>query len=124
CMDRRCAVLAAVLLCLALTGRAWAQPDVIATTEPPVPKKPQAALEPLPVKSPRPAAEVAKYLEPLTTNDAVFEVTLGQSRLLTLKADLKDQSFVGIGDPTIIDFRIINARQIRIVGDRLGVTDL
>src|SRR5579885_2020106 len=96
CIDRRRPVLATVLLCLTLAGRVSAQPEVIATTEPSAPKKPQAALEPLPVKSPRPAAETARIVEPLSTNDGVIEITLGQSRVLSFKNELKNLATVGV----------------------------
>jgi pilus assembly protein CpaC len=121
CIDRRRPVLAAVLLCLALAGRAGAQPEVIATAEPQVPKKPQAPLEPLPVKDSRTPPDVAKFMEPLTTNDGVFELTLGQSRVLTIKSDAKG---FGVGDPSVVDFNVISPRQYRLVGMRLGVTDV
>src|SRR5438046_2248792 len=35
----------------------------------------------------------------------------------------KDEAWVAVGDPTIIEFVVLNARQIRIVGLRMGTTD-
>jgi pilus assembly protein CpaC len=63
----------------------------------------------------------------LSRNDSTFEVYLSQGRVLTLKEDLtrgKGEALVAVGDPTVIDFVVINARQVRIIGQRLGVTDL
>jgi pilus assembly protein CpaC len=123
-LDRRRPFLAAFLLCLAFVGRVAAQTQVIAEAEHPAPKYPQACLDPLPGRGPRPLPEVTSFVDKLTSNDATFDVILGQSRILPLKVDLKDRpTSVAVGDPTVIDFNIINTRQIRIVGQRLGVTD-
>jgi pilus assembly protein CpaC len=64
------------------------------------------------------------FVDDLSTNDAVFEVTLGQARILTIKEKMKVPALVAIGDPSVIDFSVLNNRQIRILGQRIGVTDL
>jgi pilus assembly protein CpaC len=123
--------LATSLICLALAGRLSAQVgEGAAAQEPlPAPPKTEAGPEPLPVRSPRPPAEVSAAVGKLTTNDATFEVILGQSRILPLKIDLskpelKDRVSVAVGDPSVADFNVINTQQLRIVGQRIGVTDL
>lgn len=64
----------------------------------------------------------------VSTTDGAFEVILGQGRLLTLKADLGvpggHKPLLAIGDPTIAEFLLVGPRQIRVLGLRLGVTDL
>jgi pilus assembly protein CpaC len=85
---------------------------------------------PVPPKPPRPLSgpdAMTSFVDNLTTNDGAFEVVVGQGRILTLKEDLakgKNEALVAVGDPTVIDFIVINPRQIRIVGDRVGITDL
>jgi pilus assembly protein CpaC len=53
---------------------------------------------------------------------------VGQGRILTTKEDLtapgRPPALIAVGDPTVIDFAVISPRQIRIVGSRIGVTDL
>jgi pilus assembly protein CpaC len=76
------------------------------------------------VRAPLPPAEVAKYVQNVSSNDAAFQVVVGQARVLTLKEDIKlPPHLVGVGDPTIIDFNVINTRQVRIIGQRIGITD-
>jgi pilus assembly protein CpaC len=50
------------------------------------------------------------------------EVIVGQSRILTLKEDLKG-ALVAVGDPSVLNFNILSTRQIRLLGERIGVTD-
>jgi len=88
------------------------------------------ALPPVPEQKPRPikgAGSVADFVENVSKNDAIMEVIVGQSRILTTKADLAvagQRARVAVGDPTVVDFAVLNARQIRVVGTRIGVTDL
>jgi pilus assembly protein CpaC len=84
-----------------------------------------------PEKAPRPATgagSVAEFVDGITQNDAAFEVLVGQSRILTTKTDLavrgKPAALVAVGDPTVADFQVLSARQIRVGGQRIGVTDL
>jgi pilus assembly protein CpaC len=71
---------------------------------------------------------VSSFVDGLSSNDAGFEVLVGQGRILTLKEDLtvrgKQEPLLAAGDPTVIDFRLVNPRQIRVIGLRIGVTDL
>jgi pilus assembly protein CpaC len=88
-------------------------------------------LTPTPQNAPRPAtgpASVAALVDGLTTNDAQFEVMVGQGRILTVKENLavpgKTPALVAVGDPSVLDFAIVNPRQIRVVGKLMGVTEL
>jgi pilus assembly protein CpaC len=70
---------------------------------------------------------MTSFVDSLSINDGAFEVVVGQGRILTLKEDLakgKNEALIAVGDPTVVDFVVINPRQIRIVGERMGVTDL
>ena len=110
----------------ALLSRPSPQPDLLGCPFPQF----QLTEKGLPEKGPRPPTgpeSVASFVDSISSNDAVFEVVLGQGRILTLKEDLtlgKAQALIAVGDPTTIDFIVINSRQVRIVGQRLGVTDL
>jgi pilus assembly protein CpaC len=71
---------------------------------------------------------ISSFVDGLSGNDATFEVLVGQGRILTLKEDLavrgKQEPLLAAGDPTVIDFKLVNPRQIRVIGLRIGVTDL
>lgn len=71
---------------------------------------------------------IGTFVESLRSNDAMFEVVLGQGRLLTLKSNLavanKPSPVIAVGDPTVVDFEVVGSRQIRVTGRRFGVTDL
>jgi pilus assembly protein CpaC len=120
-------VLALSLSIFPWTGQLTAQPTVCPTeTERGFPQQ----LPPLPEQPPRPASgpdSVASFGE-LSIANSIFEVIAGQARILTVKADLsvpgKPQALIAVGDPSILDFTILNTRQIRLVGQRIGVTDL
>jgi pilus assembly protein CpaC len=92
-------------------------------------------LTPTPQKPPRPPTgkeAVSSFVDSLSTNDSAFEVLLGQGRILTLKEDLEagnaargqPEPLIAVGDPTVVDLVVINARQIRVIGSKMGVTDL
>jgi pilus assembly protein CpaC len=88
-------------------------------------------LTPAPQNAPRPATgpgSVAAFLDGLTTNDAQFEVIVGQGRILTVKENLavpgKTPALIAVGDPSILDFAIVSPRQIRLIGKLMGVTEL
>jgi pilus assembly protein CpaC len=118
-------VLGAIVACLGPTLWAVAQtpPGPNQTGFPPT-------LPGLPQKPPRPAEgpeAVASFIDSLTSNDASFEVVVGQGRILTTKEDIaagKTPALVAAGDPSIIDYVIVSPRQIRVIGLRIGVTDL
>lgn len=88
-------------------------------------------LQTAPERGPRPATgagSVAEFIDGISQNDAVFEVLVGQSRILATKTDLavrgKPAALVAVGDPTVADFQVLSTRQVRIGGQRMGVTDL
>jgi pilus assembly protein CpaC len=89
-----------------------------------------ANLPPLPQKSPRPLTgpdSVTSFIDSLSVNDAGFEIVVGQGRIFTAKEDLGapgKETIIAVGDPSIVDFRIIPPRQLRLIGLRMGVTDL
>jgi pilus assembly protein CpaC len=78
-----------------------------------------------PAKGPQ---SVASFLDGITTNDAMFEVKVGQGRIVTVKENLavagKTPALVAVGDPSVLDFAIVSPRQIRVVGKLMGVTEL
>jgi pilus assembly protein CpaC len=82
----------------------------------------------LPVKPARTTAELSAFVENLGTTDATIEVVVGEGRLLTLKENLavadKTRPLVAVGDPTVVDSVIVGPRQMRLVGQRIGSTDL
>jgi pilus assembly protein CpaC len=89
-----------------------------------------ADLPQLPTAPPRPARgarSTEEFVDPLHGNDAVIKLTVNQARIITLKQDItvgRAQPLIAAGDPTIVDFTVLNSRQIRIIGRGLGVTDL
>jgi pilus assembly protein CpaC len=120
-------VLALILACCGLAGWAAAQPPAC----PPCPYCPPPSPPPVAEKGPRPPTgpeAVSAFVDGLTSNDAAFEVLLGQGRILTTKENLavqgKPPALIALGDPTVVDFVVVSPRQIRLVGKRIGVTDL
>ncbi len=77
---------------------------------------------------PRSTKEIEAFAESLAGNDARIKVVVGQGRLLTLRSDLvqpgQTSPLIAVGDPTIVDFQIIDNRHLRVMGQRIGVTDL
>jgi pilus assembly protein CpaC len=85
----------------------------------------------MPDQPPRPPAgpeAITSFIDSLSVKDGVFEVRVGEGRVLTLKEDIvmpkKGPAMIAAGSPYIIDFVVVSPRQIRIVGLRMGTTDL
>jgi len=84
----------------------------------------------VPLAPPRPAlgpSSVSSFIEPLRGNDAAINLLVNQARILTLKQEMTvgpTQPLIAVGDPTILDFTVLNSRQLRITGRGFGVTDL
>jgi pilus assembly protein CpaC len=84
----------------------------------------------VPLDKPRPAqgpGSVDSFVDSLHGNDATFQVLVNQARILTLKQDIAAgprQALIAVGDPTILDFTVVNSRQLRLIGKGVGVTDL
>ena len=72
------------------------------------------------------------FIDSISKNDAMFELVLGQSRLIVLKDTLIDddaakkvpQSVIAVGNPDVVDFEVLGPRHIRVIGKQVGVTDL
>lgn len=64
----------------------------------------------------------------LSKVDGEFEIIAGTSRLLTLRTEIaregKVRPLIAAGSQQVIDFDVINSRVIRVVGRRIGTTDL
>ena len=70
---------------------------------------------------------VSSFVAGLKGNDAVLEITLGQGRILSTRVDLSGpggKAVIAVGDPSVMDFVVLSPRQIRLIGHRLGTTDL
>jgi pilus assembly protein CpaC len=89
-----------------------------------------ASLLNLPLAKPRPAqgaGSVDSFVDGPFGSDATFKVLVNQARILNLKEDITagpSRALIAVGDPTILDFTIVNSRQLRVVGKGVGVTDL
>jgi pilus assembly protein CpaC len=97
-------------------------------TLPIVPVGPPRNLESDQVVLPKPShGPVAELLDSATTSDAILEVIVGHGRVLTTKEPIAKEgttALVATGDPTVIDFEVAGPRLLRILGRRVGVTDL
>lgn len=70
-----------------------------------------------------------RLFESPETTIGTLEVKLGQGRLVTLLDSLAAPGAAGsptiaVGDPGIADFVVLGPRQVRVIGRRLGTTDL
>lgn len=76
----------------------------------------------------RDLASASSFIEGLGASVGQIEVKVGQGRFVVLKEDLavvgQTPPFLAIGDPTVADFYQVGPRQLRILGKRLGSTDL
>lgn len=75
--------------------------------------------------------QASSLVQRLTASDAAFEVIVGQSRTMILERALEWQEdgdapepSISISDPTVADVMLTGSRQIRILGRKVGVTDL
>jgi hypothetical protein len=54
---------------------------------------------------------VTSFLDSLSVKDGVFEVVVGQGRILTLKEDLaqakKGPAMIAVGSPYVVDFVVL-----------------
>lgn len=75
-------------------------------------------------------SSIAGLIKNVQGQDAVIEIILGRSKILTLQESLTEgnqesTAVVAVSDPAVIDFEVLpNARMIRIFGKGLGSTDL
>lgn len=78
-----------------------------------------------PTVLPRP---VPSFVDSLAKPSSLIEVKLGQGRILALKQQLtgpgQNAPFLAVGDPNVLDFYVVGPQQIRLIGKKLGTTDL
>lgn len=120
------------LLLLALAGLTLAAPVLLLADEEPE-SDDQPAPE-LPAKLENRSLrlkQATSLVQKLTSADAAFEVIVGQSRTMILEQPLELQEdgdnpepAIAISDPSVADVMLTGNRQIRILGRKLGVTDL
>ena len=128
---------AALVVLAAMESRSSAQPPALAGAVPLELTAPSvndaqdsSGLPTVPLEKPRPAqgpGSVDSFVDSLHGNDATFKVLVNQARILTLKQDIApgpNQAMIAVGDPTILDFTVVNSRQLRLIGKGVGVTDL
>jgi pilus assembly protein CpaC len=108
------------MICLGATG-SFAQESMKQTVSAPLDgfnsRLPDAV--PLP---PRPS-----FIESLSPTASVIEVKIGQGRFLTLQEKFaagQQNPIVAVGDPSVVDFFVTRVDQIRLIGKKLGTTDL
>lgn len=69
----------------------------------------------------------SSFIQNVSRHDSTLDIILGQGRLITLKDELSKDgtpAFIAVGDPSVIEFEIVGPRQIRVIGQSMGVTDL
>lgn len=80
------------------------------------------------VPPPQPSSkEISNGIESLSSATSLFQVPLGQGRILNLKSEITEgqsSPLVAIGNPSVIDVTIVSPKQLRITGLRVGITDL
>lgn len=128
---------------------AWSEPPAAARRggiellQPPLPDTPaepliggfEPRLPPVTAKLAPPdlrARAASSFIDSLSKSDAMFEVVLGQARLIALKEDLirtdpeihGGQAMIAVGSPDVIDYEVLDPRHIRVLGKQIGVTDL
>ena len=78
--------------------------------------------------APRNSRGGSSLVESAGVTNGEFSVKVGQGRILTLREDLvvpgQPAPFIAVGDPSVTDFFQVNSRQLRMIGKRLGTTDL
>jgi pilus assembly protein CpaC len=76
----------------------------------------------------RPAEGPRLFLPGQETSVGSLDVKLGQGRLVVLAESLEAPGAasptIAVGDPNVADFVILGPRHVRVIGRRLGVTDL
>jgi pilus assembly protein CpaC len=129
--------LAALVVFAAMPSRSNAQPPAMAGAVPLDLAAPSlndrqdlTDLTAVPLAKPRPTegpSSVDSFVDGLHGSDAAIKVLVNQARILTLKQDITagpNRPLIAVGDPTILDFTVVNSKQIRLIGKGVGVTDL
>lgn len=121
------ALLVLVLTAVGREGRGQAPPP------PPVPVAPAAAspLEAQALPAPAMVREALlgpSLIEGISETNGVIEVKVGRGRFITLREDLavagQPAPFIAVGDPGVADFFQVGPRQLRLIGKKIGRTDL
>ncbi|MBS0265737.1 MAG: pilus assembly protein N-terminal domain-containing protein [Planctomycetes bacterium] len=132
---------AAACVCITSAGFAFSDPEQPGAppTSVPLPEplisgfQPHLPVVPQKLSAPRErSGKNTSFVDSISRNDAMFEVVLGQGRMLLLKEDLAEpeaggksgQALIAVGNPGVADFEILGTRQIRVVGKKIGTTDL
>lgn len=95
----------------------------------PVAYKAQQVVD-LPPPAPEPGGQPASsfFSSPAASSEQFLELVVGQGRTVTLKKEISTEKAVGViavGDPSVADFEVLpNPRFLRVIGKRVGVTDL
>ena len=83
--------------------------------------------------APRNSWERTALVEPAGVANGPFKVKVGQGRIFPLPKDFFAPArpgqpaappFIAVGDPSVTDFFQVNDQQLRLIGKRLGTTDL
>ena len=127
----------ALAFALAAFGRASTAQEMADPPPPPAPPPQGLSISPptiggfsprLPMPPTREQPSAASFLDGLGQSISTIEIKVGQGRFLTVKEDLvapnQPAPFLAVGDPTVADFFQVGPRQLRLIGKRLGVTDL
>ena len=135
----------AALVLLGMTTTTLAQDSGLLRREAILPPPPAIVPEPLPPAqtpgtlggfAPRlptparaqPSGVAAGLIESASSPAINLEVRVGQGRFLTFNQPLitpgRPAPLLAVGDPSITDFFQVNPRQLRLIGKRLGTTDL
>ena len=82
----------------------------------------------LPMTPPLPGPPATSFIDGLGAAVGAIEVKVGQGRFVALKEDLavagQPAPFLAVGDPSVVDFYQVGPRQLRLIGKRMGATDL
>lgn len=74
--------------------------------------------------------KASSFIDRISRSDAAISIVVGQGRTLTLGKDLQWPTgdaappSVSVSDPLVADVVVIGSRQIRVLGRRIGITDL
>jgi pilus assembly protein CpaC len=98
---------------------------------PPTPSTPTLSGFPSALPTPAPVRDLppaASLIDGLGAAVGLLEVKVGQGRFVVLKEDLaapnQPPPFLAVGDPSVADFFQVGPRQLRLIGKKLGTTDL
>jgi pilus assembly protein CpaC len=110
---------------LAIFGGGFAAGQDVPVRTTPIGAIPTTLPQPQPPSNP---TQANSLVESLASSTSLIEVKVGQGRFLTLKENLvipgKPQPLIAVGDSSVADFFAVGTRQFRVIGKRLGTTDV